>query len=53
MNVTDKKTHPIFRRPEKIQGDEDDCWIDSAGWWHAPDEATHWMPLPEPPEVEL
>lgn len=35
---------------EKIQGDEDDCWIDSAGWWHAPDEATHWMPLPQPPE---
>lgn len=37
---------------EKIKGDEDDCWIDSVGWWHAPDEATHWMPLPEPPKNE-
>ena len=38
---------------EKDPGDGNDCWFDSAGWWYAFDEITHWMPLPEPPEVEL
>ena len=37
---------------EKDPGDGNDCWFDSAGWWYAFDEITHWMPLPEPPEVE-
>lgn len=37
---------------EKDPGDGNDCWFDSAGWWYAFDEITHWMPLPEPPEVK-
>ena len=24
----------------------------SFGWWHALDEVTYWIPLPEPPEAE-
>ena len=36
---------------EKDPGDGNDCWFDSAGWWYAFDEITHWMPLPEPPET--
>ena len=36
---------------EKDPDDGNDCWFDSAGWWYAFDEITHWMPLPEPPEV--
>ena len=35
---------------EKDPDDGNDCWFDSAGWWYAFDEITHWMPLPEPPE---
>lgn len=37
---------------EKDPDDGNDCWFDSAGWWYAFDEITHWMALPEPPEVE-
>lgn len=37
---------------EKDPGDGNDCWFDSAGWWYAFDEITHWMPLPSGPEVE-
>lgn len=37
---------------EQYPDDPDGCWIDERGWWHAIDEVTHWMPLPEPPEVE-
>lgn len=37
---------------EKDPGDGNDCWFDSAGWWYAFDEITHWMPLPTGPEVE-
>ncbi len=37
---------------EKDPDDGNDCWFDSAGWWYAFDEISHWMPLPEPPEVE-
>lgn len=37
---------------EEYPNDPDGCWIDDRGWWHALDEATHWMPLPEPPDVE-
>nr|DAW32628.1 MAG TPA: Protein of unknown function (DUF551) [Caudoviricetes sp.] len=37
---------------EKDPGDGNDCWFDSAGWWYAFDEITHWMPLPTDPEVE-
>lgn len=38
---------------EKYPDDPDGCcWIDERGWWHALDEVTHWIPLPEPPEVE-
>ena len=34
---------------------EDGEWYDTAGssiGMHSVDEATHWMPLPEPPEVK-
>lgn len=37
---------------EEYKDDADGCWHDDRGWWHAIDDATHWMPLPEPPEVE-
>ena len=37
---------------EKDPGDGNDCWFDSAGWWYAFDEITHWMPLPKAPEVK-
>lgn len=38
---------------EKYPDDPDGCcWIDERGWWHALDEVTHWIPLPEPPEAE-
>ena len=37
---------------EEDKDDADGCWYDEHGWWHALDEVTHWMPLPEPPEVE-
>lgn len=41
----------IWTRKEYPDDPEDGCWIDDRGWWHAFDEVTHWMPLPEPPEV--
>ena len=37
---------------EEDKDDADGCWHDEHDWWHALDEVTHWMPLPEPPEVE-
>ena len=37
---------------EEYPDDPDGCWIDDRGWWHAIDDATHWMPLPKAPEVE-
>ena len=37
---------------EEDKDDAGGCWYDEHGWWHAFDEVTHWMPLPEPPEVE-
>lgn len=42
----------IWTREEYPDDPEDGCWIDEPGWWHAFDEVTHWMPLPEPPEEE-
>ena len=42
----------IWTREEYPDDPEDGCWIDDRGWWHAFDEVTHWMPLPEPPEEE-
>ena len=42
----------IWTREEYPDDPEDGCWIDERGWWHAFDEVTHWMPLPEPPEEE-
>ena len=36
---------------EEYKDDADGCWYDDHGWWHAIDDATHWMPLPEAPEV--
>lgn len=42
----------IWTRKEYPDDPEDGCWIDDRGWWHAFDDVTHWMPLPEPPEVE-
>ena len=35
---------------EEYKDDADGCWHDDRGWWHAIDDATHWMPLPETPE---
>ena len=37
---------------EEYPDDPDGCWIDDRGWWHAFDDVTHWMPLPDRPEVE-
>mgnify|MGYP004654614909 CR=1 FL=1 len=37
---------------EEYKDDADGCWHDDRGWWHAIDDATHWMPLPKTPEVE-
>lgn len=36
---------------EEYKDDADGCWYDDHGWWHAIDDATHWMPLPKAPEV--
>ena len=41
----------IWTRKEYPDDPEDGCWIDERGWWHASDDATHWMPLPKTPEV--
>ncbi len=41
----------IWTREEYPDDPEDGCWIDDRGWWHAFDEVTHWMPLPEGPEA--
>ena len=41
----------IWTREEYPDDPEDGCWIDERGWWHAFDEVTHWMPLPDRPEV--
>jgi hypothetical protein len=27
-------------------------WDDGDGWWFEPEDMSHWMPLPEPPERE-
>ena len=43
----------IWTREEYPDDPEYGCWIDDRGWWHAFDEVTHWMPLPDRPEVEL
>ena len=40
----------IWTRKEYPDDPDGCCWIDERGWWHAIDEVTHWMPLPEPPE---
>lgn len=37
---------------EEYEDEADGCWYDDHGWWHASDDATHWMPLPKVPEVE-
>lgn len=37
---------------EEYKDDADGCWYDDHGWWHAIDDVTHWMPLPDRPEVE-
>lgn len=42
----------IWTREEYPDDPDGCCWIDERGWWHAIDDVTHWMPLPEPPEVE-
>jgi hypothetical protein len=26
-------------------------WDDGDGWWFEPEDMSHWMPLPEPPEM--
>lgn len=43
----------IWTREEYPDDPDGCCWIDERGWWHALDEVTHWMPLPEPPEKAL
>ena len=43
----------IWTREEYQDDPEDGCWIDDRGWWHAIDDATHWMPLLKAPEVKL
>ena len=40
----------IWTREEYPDDPDGCCWIDERGWWHAIDDVTHWMPLPEPPE---
>lgn len=40
----------IWTREEYPNDPDGCCWIDERGWWHAIDDVTHWMPLPEPPE---
>jgi hypothetical protein len=42
----------IWTREEYPDDPEDGCWIDDRGWWHAFDDVTHWMPLPDRPEAE-
>ena len=42
----------IWTREEYPDDPDGCCWIDERGWWHALDEVTHWMPLPNTPEVE-
>lgn len=42
----------IWTREEYPDDPDGCCWIDERGWWHALDEVTHWIPLPEPPEAE-
>ena len=42
----------IWTREEYPDDPEDGCWYDDHGWWHAIDDATHWMPLPKVPEVK-
>ena len=37
---------------EEYKDDADGCWYDEHGWWHAFDDVTHWMPLPDRPDVE-
>lgn len=37
---------------EEYEDEADGCWYDDHGWWHASDDVTHWMPLPEPPKEE-
>lgn len=50
--VTERLPEYDARVREKDPDDGNDCWFDSAGWWYAFDEITHWMPLPKGPEVE-
>lgn len=40
----------IWTREEYPDDPDGCCWIDERGWWHAIDDVTHWMPLPEPPK---
>ena len=42
-----------IRTREEYPDDADGCWYDEWGRLYAIDDVTHWMPLPEPPEVEL
>ena len=28
------------------------AWLENGEWVHCPGRVTHWMPLPEPPEME-
>ena len=42
----------IWTREEYPDDPDGCCRIDERGWWHAIDDVTHWMPLPDRPEVE-